>query len=395
MWIKREIEQTIADLAAQRPALILSGCRQVGKTALFQTIFSHYNYVSLDVPLVAELADQSAAQFLTQYHTPLIIDEVQYAPGLFRYLKQAIDQNRDKNGQYLLTGSQQFPLMQHASESLAGRVAVMNCYSLSTFELERWSNKIAQGQQLLEWIFTGGYPELHAKNLAPQRFYSDYLATYLERDVRQLIQVKNLRDFNRCLRLAALRSGQLLSYSSLASDVGVSPNTIKSWIAVLEASGIIYLLEPFYRNLGKRVVKAPKIYFMDTGLLCYLAGFRAVEELRDSSLLGSIFETHALGQLVRGYANKAQSPNIYFYRDHYGHEVDFVIPTGEKLRLIECKWSENPSRNVKGFTEIEKLIGRDNVLSKSIVTSVRGTFDTNLNNVFIEDSIEFSSIFNR
>lgn len=390
MWINRDIERVIAEIARQRPALILTSNRQAGKTSLLQRVFPQYNYVSLDQPLVAEQAEESGSQFLRDHPAPLVIDEAQYAPQLFRYLKLAIDEHRDKSGQYCLTGSQKFPLMQGITESLAGRVAVLNCHSLSVWELERWSGQVAEGEQLLQWIFQGGYPELHDKSLEPQRFYADYLSTYLERDVRQVLQVKSLRDFDRFMRLAAIRSGQLLSYSSFASDLGVSPNTIKSWISVLEASNILFMLEPYYRNLGKRLVKTPKLFFLDTGLACFLAGLRSPADLRHSGLMGAFFETHVVGQMVRWYANRGRWAPLYFYRDHYGREVDLVIPVGEKLKLFECKWSEMPSRRVKGFEEIIRLIGEENVLSRSIITPTRGLRQRG--QMIIEDSVELKSL---
>jgi len=294
MWISRDIESTLTEVARERPALILTGSRQAGKTSLLQRVFPAYGYVTLDVPRTAELAEESGEQFLRDHLAPLIIDEVQYAPRLLRWLKPAIDGRREETGLYCLTGSQKFSLMQGVTESLAGRVAVLDLHSLSAVELERFSGRTAEGGELLEWIVAGGYPELHARGLPPERFYADYLSTYLERDVRQVLQVRNLRDFDRFLRLAAVRSGQLLSYNAFATDLGVSPNTVKSWLSVLEASNVVCLIEPYYRNLGKRIVKSPKLYFTDTGLACYLAGIRSSRDLRGSGLLGAFFETHAL-----------------------------------------------------------------------------------------------------
>lgn len=178
----------------------------------------------------------------------------------------------------------------------------------------------------MTWIWKGGYPELVAKELPPRRFYADYVATYLERDVRQAVQVRNLRDFDRFLRLCALRTGQQLSMSGQAGDTGVSPNTIRSWLSVLEASNIVMLVEPYYRNLGKRLVKTPKLYFLDTGLACFLCGLDSPETLRGSGLLGPLFETLVFGQIVRLFDNKGEPKGIYFYRDHHGKEVDFVTP---------------------------------------------------------------------
>lgn len=392
MWIQREIETTLSDLASKRPAIILTGCRQAGKTSLLKNIFREHNYISLDVPLIAQEAEESGQLFLKQYPSPLIIDEVQYAPKLFRFLKQAIDERRELNGQYCLTGSQKFPLMEKVTESLVGRVAILECYSLSTHELEKWSQKKAEGDQLLEWIFKGGYPELHAKSLDPNQFYSDYVSTYLERDVRQILNVRSLRDFNRFMKLCSLRCGQLIDLSSFSSDIGVSPNTVKSWFSLLETSNIICLLEPYYKNLGKRIVKSPKLYFLDTGLACYLAGIQSAKDLRSSGLLGAFFETHALAQVVRWHTNQGKKPSIYFYRDHSGHEVDFMIPMGEKFRLFECKWSDSGLSMPKGFLEIEKLVGEKSIISKSIITADRGSHFIAKNNLYIEDSIELKTL---
>jgi uncharacterized protein len=388
MWIPREAETTLLQIAAQRPAAIVTGARQAGKTSLLRRVFPDYNYVSLDLPLLAEEAEESGGQFLDKHAPPLVVDEVQYAPRLFRYLKAAIDERQGQTGLYLLTGSQKFSLMQGVTESLAGRAAILDVYPLSLRELEAWSGRTAEGDTLLEWMLNGTYPELHAKGLESQRFYSDYVATYLERDVRQVLQVKNLRDFDRFLRLAAAGTGQLLSMTSMASSVGVSPNTVKSWLSILEASNIIFLLEPYYRNLGKRIVKTPKLYFLDTGLAAFLAGFRTANDLRQSTLVGAFFETLVLGQIVRHMAAKGQKPNVYFFRDHYGHEVDFLIPVGEKLVLLECKWSETPPKKLKGFLEITKLVGTENVISQSVITPTRGVRGSRQSGLLVEDCVD-------
>ena len=386
MWIERDISKTLIQQVKERPVLLLSGARQTGKTALSKEMFKDYGFVSLDLPRLAEEAEESGEQFLLKYKTPLIIDEVQYAPRLFRHLKHTVDSRRRENGLYVLTGSQKFSLMSGVRESLAGRVAVLDLHSLSLAELERFSKKTAEGKQLLEWMLRGGYPELHAGSLDHERFYSDYVATYLERDVRQVLQVKSLRDFDRFLRLIALRTGQMLSLNSLASDVGVSPNTIKSWLSVLEASQIICLLEPYYRNLGKRLVKTPKVYFLDTGLACFLMGFRTVTDIEHSALLGPLYETLVLGQIIRRFANLGKSANVFFYRDHQGLEIDFVIPVGDKLKLYECKWAEKPPA-IKGFYDLAGLVGEKKIISKSIVSPVRGRRKTS-DGVFVEDCVD-------
>ncbi|MBI4585080.1 MAG: ATP-binding protein [Planctomycetes bacterium] len=380
------------EISRQRPALVLTGCRQAGKTSLLQQVFPGHGYISLDLPSIAEEAEEAGGQFLRKHLPPLIIDEIQHAPKLLRYLKRTIDENRDKTGLYCLTGSQKFPLMEGISESLAGRVAVIECQSLSAKELECWRQSSIEGELLLDLIFKGGYPELHAKGLEPERFFSDYLATYLERDVRQVIQVRSLRDFDRFMRLAAIRSGHLLSANSFASDLGLSPNTVKSWLSVLQASNIIYLLEPYYRNLGKRLVKTPKLYFLDTGLACFLAGIRSQGDLERSALLGALFETHVLGQMVRWHSNRGRRPLLCFYRDHEGHEIDFVIPIGEKLKLFECKWSESPPDVPKGFEEITALVGEKNILSRSVITPTRGYRGLTSRDLILDDSIELKSL---
>ena len=390
MWIERYLTQALGSALKERPAILITGARQTGKTSLCRHFFSGYRFVSLDLPRLAEEAEHSGESFLEHHAPPLIIDEVQYAPKLFRYLKKAIEERRSERGLYVLTGSQKFSLMENVSESLAGRIAVLNLHSLSIGELEETTGKKAEGGQLLTWMFQGGYPELHARQLDVERFYSDYVATYLERDVRQALQVKNLRDFNRFMRLAASRTGQLLSLNTFASDIGVSPNTIKSWLSVLEASQIIYLLEPYYENLGKRLVKTPKLYFLDTGLACFLTGFRSPEDLSKSTMLGAFFETLVLGQMIRWFANQGMEERIYFYRDHQGTEVDFVIPVGKQLKLYECKYSEDPGP-VKAFAQLGHLFGKNRIISKSVITPVRGYRNTK-DGTLIEDCSKLKSL---
>ncbi|MCD4751199.1 MAG: ATP-binding protein [Thermoanaerobaculales bacterium] len=372
MWIPREIEKVLLEFAGKRPAVVLTGCRQAGKTSLLTRIFPDHGYVSLDLPVVAEEAEFSGQSFLARHPPPIIVDEVQYAPALLRYLKVDIDQHREDFGRYLITGSQKFPLMEGVTESLAGRASIINLHSLSAREFEAWSGATLERDDLVRWMFQGGYPELHRRDLDPERFYGDYVATYLERDVRSVLNVRSLRDFDRFMRLCAVRTGQLVSYHSLATDLGLSPNTVKSWLSVLEASNIVVLLEPYFENLGKRIIKTPKLFFLDTGLCCFLLGARNEGDLAASPHLGSIFETHVLGQLIRHFANRGRRPNIYFYRDHQGREVDFLIPSAGRFSLIECKWSETPAGRQRGFAELESLVGPDRILSKTVVSSLRG-----------------------
>jgi len=368
MWIKREITAQLRQIAAQRPALVLTGCRQSGKTSLLTRAFEEHRYVSLDVPAIAEEAELSGGEFLKRNPAPLILDEVQHAPALLRHIKPDIDAHREESGRYLITGSQKFPLMEGVTESLAGRAAVVTLHTLSARELAAHLDTTVERRTLLQWMLLGGYPEVHARGLDPQRFYADYLATYLERDVRSVLQVRSLRDFDRFMRLCATRTGQLLSMNSLASDLGVSPNTVKSWLSVLVASNVVYLLEPYFENLGKRIVKTPKLYFLDTGLCSYLLGARDPDDLLRSPMLGPLFETHVLGQIVRHFDNQGQRPEIYFYRDHHGREVDFLLPRAGRFALVECKWAESPSPAHRGFDELRALVGPERIISQTIVT---------------------------
>ena len=370
MWIERDISAALRDEVSTRPSVVVTGGRQTGKTEILANTFPDYRYVTLDLPLDALEAEQSGETFLDKYGTPLILDEVQYAPNIFRHIKARIDRNRQASGLYLLSGSQKFQLMKGVVESLAGRVGVVDLYSLSLNEIQNWSGLKPTRDRILEWCVQGGYPELHAKSLPPGRFYSSLVATYLERDVRSAIQVRDLVQFNRFMQLLATRSGQLVSSNGLAGDLGLSANTIKSWMDVLEASGIIYILPPYFpRNLGKRIIKTPKVYFLDTGLLCFLLGIRDARQLAESSLAGSVFETLVFGQILRWHSNRLLNPRIYFFRDHAGHEADFVIPEADGVRLFEAKMSMNPDH--RSLDPAATFIG-EKVLEKVLITPDSG-----------------------
>lgn len=367
MWIPREITEQIKLDSKTRACVLLTGARQTGKSSLLEMAFPDYKYISLDLPNIAAEANTNGSYFLTKNSPPEIMDEIQYAPQLFRFLKVEIDKN--KKGRYILTGSQKFSLMAGVSESLSGRISIFECHSLSIREIYNHTKKPLSTHQILEWMIQGGYPEVHALKLRPKRFYADYLATYLERDVRQLINIKDLTIFNKFLRLLSLRSGQILSMNSLASDIGVSSHTIKSWISILETSNIIYLLKPFYNNYGKRLIKSPKLYFLDTGLLCFLSGIHNIEALESSLLLGSFFETLALGQLIRHFCNQGLPLNLYYFRDNHGNEIDFIVPEGNRLIIYECKWKLQNGTIPKNIKKIESIIGKENIKLSKVITS--------------------------
>ncbi|MEA3410041.1 MAG: ATP-binding protein [Pseudomonadota bacterium] len=369
MWIEREISSLVDRVHSERPALLLTGARQTGKSSLLKHLFPEHHSVSLDVPLEARQASEGGEFFLDTHGTPLVIDEIQYAPDIFRHLKIRIDENRQVNGQYVMTGSQKFSLMKGVSESLAGRVSILNLYSLSARELVTHYKTGLSPSQTLEWLVKGGYPEIYEHNLDPHRFFSDYIATYIERDVRQLLNIRHVREFDQFMRLLAIRSGQIFSMSRIATEVGVSTHTIKSWIAVLEASNIIYLLKPYYQNFGKRIIKSPKLYFLDTGLLCYLVNIQSADILGNNPLLGSFFETYAFGQLLRSMHNQGKADEIYYFRDKDGREIDFLVPEGNRLRLYECKWNDDSGRLPKNVDRLKPVFGEENIRQVTTITT--------------------------
>jgi predicted AAA+ superfamily ATPase len=354
MWIEREWAPAVTALAQAFPAVLVTGPRQVGKTALLRHDYPRHDYVSFDDPARARQAETQPASFFDSLTEPAILDEVQYVPSLFRPLKQRIDRDR-RPGRFLLTGSQTFALMEKVAESLAGRVGILEMSSLAYREARAASPDLAD----LDFLVRGGYPELYAgAALNAGDFYPSYLATYLERDVRNVRSVGDLRDFDRFLRAAALRSGQLLSYSDLARDVGVAPNTAKAWISVLQTSGQILLLEPYHRSLGKRLTKSPKLYFLDTGVACHLIGIDSPAALLRSPLAGALWETFVVGQVVRHFQVARTRPPLWFWRTAQGEEVDLLVERGGRFIAIECKLTETPDRrDARAFGALAAFYG--------------------------------------
>ncbi len=347
-YIKRKIEPFLKKAASQFPALIVTGPRQSGKTTLLKHMFQKtHNYVTLDHPDIRLMAIQEPELFMDNYKPPVIIDEIQRAPELFSYIKMKIDGNRQKNGQFLLTGSQSFPLMAGVGESLAGRIAVFTLLSLSINE--QISNPVLTNDLLKGFALRGGFPELATqKNKDSKLWFNGYLQTYLERDLRQLRQVGDLADFQRFLELLASINGQVINFSNLSSDLGVAVNTIKAWASVLETSNQIALIKPYYKNKGKRIIKSPKVYFTDTGFLCFLNGISYKEQIFKGPLSGQLFENVLLGEIIRGFYNRGETPKIFWWRTSHGEEVDFIIDRNGKLTPIEVKLT---SRINKGLTK--------------------------------------------
>jgi len=356
-------------MADQFPAVLITGVRQAGKTSLLRHLYPAISYLSLDLPANAEAANTAPERLLEQYPEPVIIDEIQYAPSLLRHLKYRIDRKKTP-GQYFLTGSQVFELMQGVSESLAGRCAILNLHTLSLTEL------LDSGQAMEEtaYLFRGGYPELYLGTEAALWFPA-YVATYLERDVRNILRVVDLQDFNRFIRACALRSSQVLNYSDLARDTGIAPNTARKWLGLLQTSAVIVLIEPYYGNRTKRLIKAPKLVFMDTGLAAFLSGFRSEADLFASSLAGAFWESHVFGQIIRYVASQGSFMPIHYWRTANGQEVDLVIEqAGGAVMAIECKWKEHPdiadAAGLRALAEAEE--GR--VKKKYIVCRTKATY---------------------
>ena len=359
MWIARGVEPKLKGLSRSFPAVLLTGARQTGKTSLLRHAFPKAEYVSLDLPSIASQAESDPEEFLGRWKGPVVLDEVQYAPALFRSLKAAIDRNRHAMGRYLMTGSQKFVLMKELPESLAGRCALLELDTLSAAEVQGLSS--GKPPSLLHFLWRGGFPELYRnRRLKPADFFSAYVAAYLERDVRALLRVGNLRDFERFLRACALRSGQLLNLTDLARDIGIAGTTARDWISVLEASNQLALLEPYHGSYGKRLIKTPKLYFLDTGLLCFLLGLDSPEGIQRSLFTGALWETFALNQIWRARMASGSAAQIYFWRDARGKEVDFVIEHQGRLRLVEAKWAEevNDSRVFEAMDAVRSLLGK-------------------------------------
>ncbi len=342
MWVERSLASRIHSASRQFPALVLTGARQTGKTALLQRLFPKASFVPLDLPSNAAEAEQEPDRLLERFPEPILLDEVQYAPNLFRYLKVRIDADRHRMGRYLMTGSQKFPLMRSLSESLAGRCAILELDTLSSREILDCGEIPELVKDPARVLWRGGFPELYRQqDLDSRLFYSSYVATYLERDVRRSLRVESLRDFERFLRACALRSAQLLNFTELARDVGVAASTTRDWLSVLTAGNQVSLLEPYFGSLGKRLIKTPKLYFHDTGLLCFLLGLGSPEAVTGSPFVGAVWEAFVLGQILRAKAQAGSPAGIYFWRDAHGSEVDFLIEYQGRIRLIEAKWAES------------------------------------------------------
>jgi uncharacterized protein len=352
--ITRFAESIVLELAQGFSIVAVTGPRQSGKTTLVRQAFPDKPYVSLENPDERDFAHTDPKGFLAQYSQGAILDEAQRCPDLFSYLQGLVDETQQP-GQFILTGSQQFGLLSGITQSLAGRVALVNLLPFSYAELQ------AAGQapnNLSDLLFKGLYPPIYGRSLKPDLWYNNYINTYIERDVRQLINIQALSTFQRFVKSCAARTGQLLNVSSLANDCGITTPTAKSWLSVLEASYLIHFLQPHFQNFNKRLIKAPKLYFVDTGIAARLLGIQHPDQLDAHPLRGELFETWVVGELLKNRFNQGQPSNLYFWRDHIGQEVDVLIETALQLHPVEIKSGQTiTAETLQGLLKWQQLAG--------------------------------------
>lgn len=377
MYIQRHLENQVMEASKCYPVVMVCGQRQVGKSTMLNQIKEkERRYVTLDDGNARRLAEKDPELFFETYGYPLLIDEFQRVPSILLEMKRIVDQKalsgEDNNGMYWLTGSQKFKMMKDVSESLAGRIAVFDMSSLSAAELEgrkacvfhpalenlRERIKYCSPKnvhEIYEKIFKGGMPKLIATNMDRERFYADYINTYLERDIKELSLVGKLGEFYDFLVYMAARTSMELKYSEIANTIGISAPTAKEWVSILERSGIIYILRPYYSNFTNRLVKTPKMYFLDTGLAAYLCRWPNAETLENGAMDGAFFETYVVSEIVKNYYNEGKRPDLYYYRDIDGKEIDLLFVDGDRIYPVEIKKAKMPNHADKNFSVLNKL----------------------------------------
>ena len=366
--IKRTLSQKLHQLVKQYPVITITGPRQSGKTTFVRSELKDFRYFSLENPDTRQIALDDPRGFLNSFKTSVILDEIQRAPDLFSYIQTKVDED-DRPGRFILTGSQNFLLSEKIAQSLAGRTAILHLLPFSKRELlgqqpisiENFpivSEMESISTELWQLLYQGFYPRIHDKQLNPTEWYAWYYQTYIERDVRLLQNIGDINAFTRFVRLCAGRNGQLVNFSNLAADAGITHTTARRWLSILQAGFIVALVQPHFENFRKRIVKSAKLYFFDTGLLAFLLGIRSAEELQFHAMRGSVFESFVFSELYKMFIHFGRLPSIYFWRDSTGHEIDFVIEQGKHLIAIEAKSGETFNTDfVKGLQYFSALAG--------------------------------------
>ncbi|MBN6070862.1 ATP-binding protein [Aggregatibacter actinomycetemcomitans] len=382
MYLYRQIQPLVNRLLKQFPAVLVTGARQVGKSTLLKHIAKDYAYLTFDDPLLLEQAKQEPRLFFLNHAGNVILDEVQYAQELFSLLKLEIDKQQ-KNGTFLLSGSQAFELMQNVSETLAGRIAILKLQGLSLREILNVEfylpfipsrDYLASREKMLKspeniWqiIHKGDMPRLYQQETDWEIYYSSYVSTYIERDVRQLTNITNTTDFTRFMVALASRSGELLNYSNVAQEVGVSNETIKRWTAILQTSGIIYLLQPYSNNHLKRTIKTPKIYFLNTGLMAYLTKWLTPETISKGAKSGQFFESFVVSEIIKSFTNNGIEPPLYFYRNTNQKEIDLIIEYDRTIYPIEIKTTANPNKKMAKSFALLNSLGKESTIGMGVI----------------------------
>lgn len=362
--IDRDLAPRLRAAARQSPSVTLTGPRQSGKSTLCRMVFPKHAHVNLEAPDVRAFATSDPRGFLNQFDKGAVLDEIQRVPDLTSYLQGLID-DEPRHGRWILTGSQSLTMMESVSQSLAGRTAVLHLMPLARSEVRRFRR---YPKSLDEALFAGGYPRIPDQRLAPSEWLGSYVRTYVDRDVRHVSNIGDLTVFQRFVQLCASRTGQLLNLSSLALDAGISQPTAKAWLSILEATFIVFRLQPYFANIGKRLVKTPKLHFYDTGLVCWLLGIREPEQLRLHPLRGAIFETWVVSEILKHRYNRSEHAGLYFYRDRHGLEADLVVEDGPKRTVIEAKSGQTATTElVNAGHQVAEALGEAGRVKRIVV----------------------------
>ncbi|MCL2128635.1 MAG: ATP-binding protein [Treponema sp.] len=377
MYFQRHLETVVNRISKRKPVIVLTGARQVGKSTMLKTSLKGVNYIAMDMPPVRESAINEPSLFFERYKPPVIIDEIQKAAGLFEYIKDSADTDR-KKGQFYLTGSQSLALMKNISESLAGRAGVIKMLGLSMRELGGITHRAPfipsskhiadmskpaaafSYEAVINRIHKGFFPELYETKSDLHDwsdYYSSYLQTYIEKDIRDVLQIQDESAFLKFVRMTAALTGQMLNLSAIADSCGKDSNTIRRWLSVMESSGLVFLLKPYYNNLNKRLIKTPKLYFLDTGLACWLLGWNTPQQLANGAMWGHIFESFVVAEILKSYYNDGiVDVPLYYYRDKDKNEIDMIIQNGNTLHPVEIKATGNPQKSmISSFTRLDAI----------------------------------------